>query len=55
MTFDEMVNDVFKAKTMMGELNTVEQIGETVVFLASSAGRGITGQQLSVDCGLSSY
>jgi 3-hydroxybutyrate dehydrogenase len=55
MTFDEMVNDVFKAKTMTGELNTVEQIGEMTAFLASSAGRGITGQQLSVDCGLSSY
>jgi 3-hydroxybutyrate dehydrogenase len=55
MTFDEMVNDVFKAKTMMGELNTVEQIGDMAVFLASTAGRGITGQQLSVDCGLSSY
>ncbi|MCZ6711786.1 MAG: SDR family oxidoreductase, partial [Gammaproteobacteria bacterium] len=25
MTFDEMVNDVFKAKTLTGELNTVEQ------------------------------
>ncbi|MBH81681.1 MAG: 3-oxoacyl-ACP reductase [Gammaproteobacteria bacterium] len=55
MTFDEMVNDVFKAKTMTGELNTVEQIGEMTVFLASPAGRGITGQQLSVDCGLASY
>jgi 3-hydroxybutyrate dehydrogenase len=55
ITFDEMVNDVFKAKTMTGELNTVEQIGEMTAFLASSAGRGITGQQLSVDCGLSTY
>ena len=55
MTFDEMVNDVFKAKTMTGELNTVEQIGGMVAFLASSAGRGITGQQLSVDCGLATY
>ena len=42
-------------KPMTGELNTVEQIGEMTAFLASSAGRGITGQQLSVDCGLSSY
>lgn len=55
ITFDEMVNDVFKAKTMTGELNTVEQIGEMTAFLASKAGRGITGQQLSVDCGLSTY
>ena len=55
MTFEEMVENVFKAKTMTGELNTVEQIGEMVVFLASPAGRGITGQQLSVDNGLASY
>lgn len=55
MTFDEMVDNLFRAKTMTGELNTVEQIGEMVVFLASKAGRGITGQQLSVDCGISTY
>ena len=55
MTFEEMVDNLFRAKTMTGELNTVEQIGEMVVFLASKAGRGITGQQLSVDCGISTY
>lgn len=55
MTFDEMVNNVFKAKTLTGELNTVEQIGETAVFLASPAGRGITGAQISVDGGMTPY
>ncbi|MCZ6710305.1 MAG: SDR family oxidoreductase, partial [Gammaproteobacteria bacterium] len=55
MTFDEMVNDVFKAKTLTGELNTVEQIAEMAVFLASPAGRGITGAQISVDGGMSPY
>ena len=55
MTFEEMVDNVFKAKTMTGELNTVEQVAQTAVFLASPAGRGITGAQLSVDGGMSSY
>lgn len=55
MTFDELVDNVFKAKTMTGELNTVEQIAETAVFLASPAGRGITGAQISVDGGMTSY
>jgi NAD(P)-dependent dehydrogenase (short-subunit alcohol dehydrogenase family) len=55
MTFDEMVNNVFKAKTLTGELNTVEQVAETAVFLASPAGRGITGAQLSVDGGMAPY
>jgi 3-hydroxybutyrate dehydrogenase len=55
MTFDEMVNNVFKAKTLTGELNTVEQVAEMAVFLASPAGRGITGAQISVDGGMSPY
>lgn len=55
MTFDEMVDNVFKAKTMTGELNTVEQVAETAVFLSSAAGRGITGAQLSVDGGMAPY
>ena len=55
MTFDEMVENVFKAKTLTGELNTVEQVAETAVFLASAAGRGITGAQLSVDGGMAPY
>ncbi len=55
MSFDELVDNVFKAKTMTGEINTVEQVAETAVFLASPAGRGITGAQISVDAGMTSY
>lgn len=55
MTFDEMVDNIFRAKTLTGELNTVEQIAGTAVFLASEAGRGITGTALSVDAGISPY
>jgi 3-hydroxybutyrate dehydrogenase len=55
MTFDEMVENLFKSKTMTGELNTVEQVAELALVLAGPAGRGITGAQLSVDGGISTY
>ena len=55
MTFDEMVDNLFKSKTMTGELNTVEQVAELALVLAGPAGRGITGSQLSVDGGISTY
>ena len=55
MSFEEMVEEVFKAKTLTGELNTVEQVAEMAVFLASPAGRGVTGAQISVDAGIASY
>lgn len=55
MTFDEMVDNVFKSKTMTGELNTVEQVADLALLLAGPAGRGITGSQLSVDGGIATY
>jgi len=55
MTFDEMVDNVFKSKTMTGELNTVEQVAELTLMLAGPTGRGITGAQLSIDGGIASY
>ena len=55
MTFDEMVEKIFKSKTLTGELNTVEQVAEMALFLASPAGRGITGATLSVDGGIAPY
>jgi NAD(P)-dependent dehydrogenase (short-subunit alcohol dehydrogenase family) len=55
MTFDEMVENVFKSQTMTGELNTVEQVAELALVLAGPAGRGITGAQLSVDGGIATY
>lgn len=33
MTFDEMVENVFKSQTMTGELNTVEQVAELALVL----------------------
>lgn len=55
LTFDEMVEKVFKAKTLTGELNTVEQVAAIAVLLASDAGRGITGSFFNVDGGQSPY
>jgi 3-hydroxybutyrate dehydrogenase len=55
MTFDEMVENVFKSQTMTGELNTVEQVAELALVLAGPAGRGITGAQLSIDGGIATY
>lgn len=55
MTYDEMVEKVFKSKTLTGELNTVEQVAAVAVLLASEAGRGITGSFFNVDGGQSPY
>ena len=55
ISFDEMVEDVFKARTLTGELNTVEQIAGLAVLLASDLGSGFTGALLSLDGGISPY
>ncbi len=55
MTFDEMVDQLFKSKTLTGEISTIEQVADTAVFLASIAGRGITGTAISVDGGIAPY
>ena len=55
LTYDQLINDVFKKKTATGELNTVEQIAAVAVLLAADAGRGITGSAISVDGGQAPY
>jgi 3-hydroxybutyrate dehydrogenase len=55
MTFEEMVDTLFRSKTLTGELNTVAQVAELAVLLAGPAGRGITGALLSVDAGIAPY
>jgi NAD(P)-dependent dehydrogenase (short-subunit alcohol dehydrogenase family) len=55
MTYDEMVENVFKGKTLTGELNSVEQVAELCVLLASDLGRGFAGALLSLDGGISPY
>ena len=55
MTYDEMVEKVFRSKALTGELNTVEQVAAIAVRLASEAGRGITDSFFNVDGDQSSY
>ncbi|MFI5319111.1 MAG: SDR family NAD(P)-dependent oxidoreductase [Myxococcota bacterium] len=55
LSYDDMIEKVFKAKTLTGELNTVEQIAAVAVLLASDAGRGITGAFFNVDGGQAPY
>ena len=54
MTFDEMV-DMFAQESAIKRPNTVSEIAEMAVLLASDAGAGITGAALSVDGGTSPY
>ncbi len=55
LSYDEMIERVFKAKTLTGELNTAAQVAAIAVLLASDAGRGITGSFFNVDGGQSPY
>ena len=55
LSYDEMIEKVFKSKTLTGELNTVEEVAAVAVLLASDAGRGITGSFFNVDGGQSPY
>ena len=52
MTFDQMV-EMFVADSAIKRPNEVKEVAELAVLLASEAGAGITGQQISVDGGTS--
>lgn len=54
LTFDEMVS-MFVADSAIKRPNEVREVAELAVLLASEAGSGITGQQISVDGGTSQY
>ena len=55
LTYDQLIDDVFRANTLTGELNTVEQVAEFSVLLASDLGGGFTGALLSLDGGISPW
>jgi NAD(P)-dependent dehydrogenase (short-subunit alcohol dehydrogenase family) len=44
-----------KARTLLKRFETLEEIAETVLFLCSDNGAGLTGQNLNVNCGLATY
>lgn len=54
ITFDEMV-DLFAQESAIKRPNTVEEVGNATVMLASDLGGGITGALISVDGGTSPY
>ena len=54
MTFDEMVS-TFAAEAAINRPNTVEEVAAVALLLASDAGAGITGAQISVDGGTAQY
>ena len=54
LTLDEMV-DMFTAESAIKRPNKVEEVAAVAVLLASEAGAGITGTQLSVDGGTAQY
>ena len=54
MSFDEMV-DLFAQDSALKRPNTVEEVAALALLLASEAGGGITGANLSVDGGTAQY
>ena len=54
MTFDEFI-DWFTSETAIKRPNKVEEVAAVALLLASEAGAGITGAQLSVDGGATQY
>lgn len=54
LEFEEMI-DLFAQEAAIKRPNTVEEVAAVAVLLASEAGGGITGQQISVDGGTAQY
>jgi 3-hydroxybutyrate dehydrogenase len=54
MEFDDMVT-MFAQEAAIKRPNTVEEVAAVAVLLASKAGAGITGAQISVDGGTAQY
>lgn len=51
MTEEQVVNDVLLKAQWTKKFVTIEQVAETVIFLASEAAENITGSALSIDGG----
>jgi 3-hydroxybutyrate dehydrogenase/3-oxoacyl-[acyl-carrier protein] reductase len=54
ITFDEMIG-LYTAESAIQRPNTVDEIGNAAVMLASDLGGGITGTAINVDGGTSPY
>jgi NAD(P)-dependent dehydrogenase (short-subunit alcohol dehydrogenase family) len=47
----EVIAQDYRSASALGQINTPEQVAETVLFLASDGASGMTGQSISVDAG----
>lgn len=47
--------DITRSRTLLKRFETLEEISETILFLCANAGGAITGQELNVNCGLSTH
>lgn len=54
MTYDDFLG-IFAAESALKRLNTVEEVAEVAVFLASEAGAGTNGSMISIDGGTAAY
>ena len=54
LSYDELI-DLFSSESAIKRPNTVEEVAAVAVLLASDAGAGITGTQISVDGGTAQY
>lgn len=47
--------ELTRSKTLLKRFETLEEIGQAVLFLCSEHGLAITGQNLNVNCGLATF
>jgi NAD(P)-dependent dehydrogenase (short-subunit alcohol dehydrogenase family) len=47
----DMIAQDYKREAALGKINTPEEVAHAVLFLASDAGAGMTGQSIAVDAG----
>ncbi|NNE65865.1 MAG: SDR family oxidoreductase [Pyrinomonadaceae bacterium] len=47
--------DVTRSRTLLKRFESLEEISEAILFLCADAGGSITGQELNVNCGLSTH
>ncbi len=47
--------EITRSRTLLKRFESLEEISETILFLCADAGGAITGQEINVNCGLSTH